>query len=280
MITKAIIPAAGLGTRLLPATKEQPKEMLPILAKDTNGTLFLKPFLQVVFEQLHDEDFRQICFVVGRGKRSIEDHFTVDEDFIDYLKTRNKIDYWRSLSSFYEKVQESTIVFANQAKPLGFANAVYQARFFCAKEDFLVHAGDDLILSKRKPIHRLVSMFKEYKADAAFFVQRVRDPKKYGVVLGERTAKGIYHVRQVIEKPSKPKSDLAVVAVYVFKSKIFPAIEMVELGMHKEIQLTDAIQVLINQGDSVYALELGPSEHRIEIGDPDSYREAFTAVLP
>lgn len=280
MITKVIIPAAGLGTRLLPATKEQPKEMLPILTKDADGTLFLKPFLQVVFEQLHDQGFKQVCFVVGRGKRSIEDHFMVDEDFIDYLKTKNKMAHLRCLSSFYEKIRESTIVFANQAKPLGFANAVYQAKFFCANEDFLVHAGDDLIVSKTKPILRLVSVFNEYKADAAFFVQRVRDPTKYGVVLGERTAKGIYRVSQVIEKPSKPKSDLAVIAVYVFRSKIFPAIETVEPSLHNEIQLTDAIQALIDEGDSVYGVELGTSERRIEIGDPVSYREAFVAVSP
>jgi dTDP-glucose pyrophosphorylase len=182
------------------------------------------------------------------------------------------------LSSFYKKVQESTIVFANQAKPLGFANAVYQSRFFCANDDFLVHAGDDLILSDGKPIRRLVSVFSEYKADAVFFAQRVSDPRKYGVVSGERTARGIYQVKQLVEKPSRPESNLAVVAVYVFRPQIYQAIEMVKPGLHNEIQLTDAIQALINQGGSVYAVELRASERRVEIGDPSSYRETFTRV--
>jgi len=279
MIKKAIIPAAGLGVRLLPATKEQPKEMLPILVEDANGRLFLKPFLQIVFEQLYDAGFREICFVVGRGKRSIEDHFTVDENFMDYLKAKDKIEHLNALDSFYEKVRNSTIAFANQPQPLGFAEAAYRAKFFSGDEDFVVHAGDDLILPRKNYMQRLVSVFSEYKADAAFFVQRVKDPIKYGVVTGEKITNGVYHVKRVIEKPSKPPSKLVIVAIYVFKSKIYQAIERVKPGVNNEIQLTDAIQVLINQGDAVYAVELGSDEKRIEIGDPASYREAFTAKI-
>ena len=273
---KAIIPAAGLGTRLLPATKEQPKEMLPVLAKEKSGRLLLKPFLQIIFEQLYDEGFREICFVVGRGKRSIEDHFTIDENFVEYLKSKNKTMCLEALASFYERVRNSNIVFANQDRPLGFADAVNKARIFCMNEDFLVHAGDDLILSKAQPIRRLVSVFDERKADAVFFVQKVEDPRKYGVVVGEKITRLVYHVRHVVEKPSKPPSKLAVAAVYAFRSRIFEAIEMVKPGKNNEIQLTDAIQTLIDRYDSVYAVELDTSERRIEIGDPYSYREAFT----
>jgi UTP--glucose-1-phosphate uridylyltransferase len=276
LIRKAIIPAAGLGTRLLPATKEQPKEMLPVLAKDKSGKLVLKPFLQIIFEQLYADGFREFCFIVGRGKRSIEDHFTIDESFVEYLKSRNKTMYLEPLTSFYEKVRKSNIVFANQARPLGFADAVYRARLFCTNEDFLVHAGDDLILSKKKPIRRLISVFDEHKADAVFFVQKVKDPRKYGVVVGEEITKGVYHVQHVIEKPTKPPSKLAVAAIYIFKSRIHEAIELVEPGKNDEIQLTDAIQKLIDRYDSVYAVELDAAERRIEIGDPYSYREAFT----
>jgi len=279
MIKKAIIPAAGLGTRLLPATKEQPKEMLPILVEDANGRLQLKPFLQIVFEQLYDSGFSEICFVVGRGKRSIEDHFTVDKDFMDYLKAKNEIEHLNVLASFYEKVRNSTIAFANQPQPLGFADAVYRAKFFSGDEDFVVHAGDDLILSNRDYMQRLVSVFGEYKADAAFFMQRVKDPTKYGVVTGQKITNGVYHVKQIIEKPSKPLSKLAVVAIYVFKPKIYQAIEQVKPDMNNEIQLTDAIQVLINERDSVYGVELTSDEKRIETGDPASYRDAFTAKM-
>jgi len=279
MIKKAIIPAAGLGTRLLPATKEQPKEMLPILVEDANGRLYLKPFLQIVFEQLYDFGFREVCFIVGRGKRSIEDHFTVDENFMDYLKAKNRIEHLGVLAGFYEKVRNSTIAFANQPQPLGFADAVYRAKFFSGDEDFVVHAGDDLILSRKNYVKRLVFAFSKYKADAAFFVQRVENPTKYGVVTGEKIADGVYHVKQIVEKPSKPPSKLAVVAIYVFNHKIYQAIEKVRPGINNEIQLTDAIRVLINERDAVYGVELNSDEKRIEIGDPASYREAFTAKI-
>ena len=277
MIRKVIIPAAGLGTRLLPATKEQPKEMLPIMVKDVNGTLCLKPFLQVVFEQLYDSGFREMCFVVGRGKRSIEDHFTLDENFMTYLEARNKTEHLNVMASFYEKVRNSTIAFANQPQPSGFADAVYRAKFFSGNEDFLVHAGDDLILPGKVCMQRLISVFNELEADAALFLERVKDPRKYGVAVGEKTKNGVYHVKRVIEKPQKPPSKLAIVAVYVFKPKIYQAIEEVRPDKNNERQLTDALQVLIDQRDAVYAVELDCNERRIDIGDPASYKRAFTA---
>jgi UTP--glucose-1-phosphate uridylyltransferase len=277
LIKKAIIPAAGLGTRLLPATKEQPKEMLPILVSNAGGKLFLKPFLHVVFEQLYVAGIREFCFIVGREKRSIEDHFTIDQDFMDHLKARNKIETLNELASFYDKVRNSTIAFANQPQPLGFADAVYRGRFFIGKESFIVHAGDDLVLSKRDYMHRLFSVFEEYNADGVFLVQKTRDPRKYGVITGKKASSEVYHVKKIVEKPSTPPSKLAVVAVYAFKPGIFEAIKDLQPGVNKELQLTDAIQALIDQNNAVYALEIGQDEKRIEIGDPTSYREAFLA---
>jgi UTP--glucose-1-phosphate uridylyltransferase len=279
MITKAIIPAAGLGTRLLPATKEQPKEMLPILVKDGSGTLYLKPFLQLVFEQLYGSGFRELCFIVGRGKRSIEDHFTVDDSFVDFLKSKNKTVYLDELSSFYEKVRHCTIAFANQPKPLGFADAVKRGRFFSGNENFLVHAGDDLVISRASYIDRLTSAFEKYQADATFFVQKVHDPRKYGVATGEEIRKGVYHLNRVVEKPNRSVSKLAIVAIYAFSARLFDAIENVQPGVNNELQLSDAIQILIEQTNAVYAVELNSRERRIEIGSPDSYREAFTARI-
>jgi len=277
MIRKAVIPAAGLGTRLLPATKEQPKEMLPIFARDVNGRLFLKPLLQIVFERLYDASLRELCFVVGRGKRSIEDHFTIDDNFLEHLKTKNKIELLDDLIHFYEKIRNSTVVFINQPKPLGFGNAIYQAKFFSKDEAFLVHAGDDLILSGKNYPKRLISIFTEYKADAAFFVEKVKDPTKYGVVVGEKMDDKIYLVKQIVEKPVTPPSDLAVIAIYVFNPIIYRAIELVEPDKNNEIQLTDAIQWLINQRCAVYAVELNRNEKRIDMGTPESYKEAFIA---
>ncbi len=276
LIGKAIIPAAGLGTRLLPATKEQPKEMLPILVSDGGGKLFLKPFLQVVFEQLYSAGIKEICFIVGREKRSIEDHFTVDRNFMRCLKSKNKIETLKELANFYAKVRNSTIVFANQPQPLGFADAIYRGRFFIGNESFVVHAGDDLVISRKDYMGRLVSVFEKYDADGAFFVQKVKDPTKYGVITGKRVSPGVYNVKGVVEKPSKPPSKLAVVAIYAFKPEIFKAIERIKPGVNNELQLTDAIAALIQQNNAVYAVELDQNERRIEIGDPYSYREAFT----
>jgi UTP--glucose-1-phosphate uridylyltransferase len=279
MITRAIIPAAGLGTRLLPATKEQPKEMLPILVRDTKGDLYLKPFLQVIFEQLYDAGFREICFIVGRGKRSIEDHFTADEEFLGHLQASSKIGYLNELSDFYEKVRNCTIVFANQPKPLGFADAVRRGKFFSGSDNFLVHAGDDLIISDTRYINRLQSVFEKHHADAAFFVERVQDPRKYGVVTGEKIEAGVYHLSRIVEKPEKFVSKLAILAIYVFSPRLFDAIEEVKPGVNNELQLSDAIQILIEKRNAVYAVELNSREKRIEIGDPDSYKKAFTAKI-
>lgn len=277
LIKKAIIPAAGLGTRLLPATKEQPKEMLPILVPNVGEKLVLKPFLQVVFEQLYDAGIREFCFIVGREKRSIEDHFTIDQSYVEYSKAKNRPETLKELAAFYDKVRNSTIAFANQPQPMGFADAVYRGRFFSATENFVVHAGDDLVLSKRNYMHRLVSVFEKYNADGVFLVQKVEDPKKYGVITGKRVSPEIHHVEKIVEKPSSPPSMLAVVAVYVFKPKIFDAIREVNPGVNNELQLTDAIEALVQQNNAIYALELAQDERRIEIGDPASYRDAFLA---
>jgi UTP--glucose-1-phosphate uridylyltransferase len=279
LIKKAVIPAAGLGTRLLPATKEQPKEMLPILTSSSRGRFCLKPFLQLVFENLYNEGFSEICFIVGRGKRSIEDHFTVDDNFVSFLKSKNKIESLNELVEFYSKVKSSTIAFANQPEPLGFADSVYRAKFFTGNENFVVHAGDDLILSKSNYLQRIVSVFEEQRADSVFFVQRVEDPRKYGVVTGHKILDRIYHVDHIVEKPSRSQSKLAIIATYVFSPKLFGVIEKIKPGVNNEMQLSDAIQMLINENNAVYAVELGPQERRIEIGDPASYREAFTAKI-
>lgn len=280
MIRKAIIPAAGLGTRLLPATKEQPKEMLPIFAHDAKGQLRLKPFLQMVFEELHDYGCREFCFIVGRGKRSIEDHFTTDNGFTSFLKEKNKSELAAELDQFYRKVGTSTLVFINQPEPRGFGNAVYCAKPFTGKEPFLVHAGDDLIFSKNNSyLKKLVELFEESNADAVFFVEKVKNPSKFGVIVGKEVSNRIYEVERIVEKPQFPPSNIAAIAIYAFKPKIFQAIEKTAPDENNEIQLTDAIQRLIDEKCSVYAMELSRGEKRIDVGTPRSYLEALRAVL-
>lgn len=278
-IKKAVILAAGLGTRLLPATKEQPKEMLPIFNIGINGKPCLKPFLQLIFEQLHKAGFREFCFVVGRGKRSIQDHFTIDDSFSESLKASNKADLSQELNAFYDRIRDSTIAFAVQPKPLGFGDAVYHAKFFTGNEAFLVHAGDDLVESKTTDhFHRLDKVLKKYNADAAFLVKRVCDPTKYGVIVGEEVGGGVYRVKSIIEKPSRPPSDIAVLAVYAFNPQIYSAIQDTRPDKYGEVQLTEAIQSLIIDGRRVYAIELNQNEKRIDIGSPESYRDTFLAA--
>lgn len=276
MLRKAVIPAAGLGTRLLPATKEQPKEMLPVFAMGVNGVMRVKPFLQVVFEQLYCVGFKDFCFVVGRGKRSIEDHFTLDNSLIQQLSRKNEFDLVKELIDFYAKVSKSNLVFVNQPEPGGFGDAVSYAKNFTGSEPFLVHAGDDLVLSKsNRSIKRLVQVFEDQVADAVFYVQKVEDPRKYGVIDGKKVDLNLYQVMRIEEKPSSPSSNLAAIAIYAFSPKIYNAIEKTHPDGHNEIQLTNAIQHLINEGRVVYALELDKGEKRIDIGTPDSYWEVL-----
>lgn len=279
VIKKVVVPSAGLGTRLLPATKEQPKEMLPIFAEGIDGKLCLKPLLQVVFENLYAAGFREFHFITGRGKRSIEDHFTVDNDFLRYLEDRNSSESARELKAFYEKIQASSILFINQPEPKGFGDAVHCAKSSTGRDAFLVHAGDDLIVSEGSHyLSHLMQVFEDNNAQAAFCVERVSDPTKYGVIIGKKVAKNLYQVEQVIEKPSVSPSNMAIVAVYAFTSEIHRAIEETQPDARNEVQLTNAIQRLIDCDFSVYALELGPHVKRVDIGNPLSYFNAMNLI--
>ena len=191
MIRKVIIPAAGLGTRLFPATKEQPKEMLPIFTKTANGSNAVKPVVQLVFEQLYDAGLREFCYVVGRGKRGIEDHFTPDEHCIQTLSASGKNGLAQDLENFYEKLNSSTTMWVNQSEPKGFGNAVLTAQPFVQNESCLVHAGDSVIISKDMDyLKKLIDAFERLHADTAFLVLEIENPKQYGIVEGEEIEPG------------------------------------------------------------------------------------------
>jgi UTP--glucose-1-phosphate uridylyltransferase len=280
LIKKVVIPAAGLGTRLLTATKEIPKELLPVFDKGFKGAAVLKPMLQIVFERLYSTGFREFCFIVGRGKRAVADHFTKDEAFTSYIRSKNKEDIAEELEIFYRKIVASKIVMVNQPEPKGFGDAVAKAEVFTSNEPFLVHAGDDLILSSgNSHISRLVKVFEEKNADAVLLVHRVQDPSRYGVVTGVRVRPRLYKVIDIVEKPRTPTSNLATIAIYAFRNVIYEAIRNTEADENGEVQLTDAIKQLILAGGQVYAVELYSGEKRIDIGNVESYwaalRETF-----
>jgi UTP--glucose-1-phosphate uridylyltransferase len=276
MFRKVVIPAAGLGTRLFPATKEQPKEMLPIFSTTANGDVSVKPVVQMVFEQLYDAGLREFCYVVGRGKRGIEDHFTPDSNFVRLLEGMGKNGQAAELEGFYEKLRSSTIMWVNQPEPKGFGDAVLMAQPFVQNERCLVHAGDSCIVSKDMDyIKRLLGAYERFNADAAFIVLEIENPREYGIIEGDEVETGIYRVKAAVEKPEKPATNLAIMAMYVFQPVIFKALEATEPGRGGEIQLTDAIQKLIDWGLNVYAVKLDDNYAHLDIGSPERYWDAL-----
>ena len=274
-LSKAVVPAAGLGTRLLSATKVQPKEMLPLFASERHA-LCVKPTVQQIYEQLFDFGVREFCFIVGKGKRAIEDHFTPDRDYVNELNSHGKSIQATQLERFYDRIENSTIVWINQAEPRGFGDAVLQAEPFVRDETFLVHAGDTYISSKSKPIHaRLFEAHFGNRADATLTVQEVADPRQYGVTELRMSSIGHFQVTSVEEKPRKPRSKFAIMPLYVFGGSIFESLKKTKKDRMGEIQLTDAIQGLIDSGREVQAISLRPDDIRLDIGTPETYWEAL-----
>ena len=262
-IRKAVITAAGSGSRLLPFSKGTPKEMLPFCVRSKDGRLILKPILEVVYESLYDHGCCEFCFVVGRSKRSIEDYFLVD----DSARYSTNSD----LQDFYKKICSSHIAYVQQSSPRGFGDAVLQAKLFAEKDSFLLHAGDDVILSPgNNHLGRLEDAFFSNSADLAFLANSVENPEQYGVIEGKSIGEGLVRVEHLEEKPRRPKTNLAVIATYIFRPSIFRELERTEPDRNGEIQLSDAIRSLIANGKCV-AVELKAGEKRVDVGTPESY---------
>ena len=272
---KVVIPAAGLGTRMLPATKEQPKEMLPIFSRTVKNNLCLKPVIQLIFEQLYTFKLREFCFIIGRGKRALEDYFTPDYNNINQLKLRGKDGIALELQLLDEKIRSSKLVWINQLEQKGFGDAVLQSEVFVSGEDFLVHAGDTYIGSNGSHLERLLNAFEKFEADAAFAVRIVEDPRQFGVVRSKKLASNIFQVIEAIEKPEKPPTNYAIMPIYIFKSKIFHFLKLTKPDKKGEIQLTDGIQGIIEAGLKVIAVNLKKEELWLDIGTPHLYWEAL-----
>ena len=270
MITTAVIPIAGLGTRMLPYTKEQPKAMLPLFV----GNL-VKPALQIIFEQLYKAGIRKFVFVVSRGKRTIEDHFTPDYTFLDLLRKRGKYESVRELSRFYKKIESSTLVWLNQSRPLGLGPALLISRTSIQDHLFLVHAGDT-ILPAPFEINKMLEMCSNpnLKDASCICVRKISDKhllKRYGVA--EVNSHSL--ITRVVEKPPHPKSELAIIPIYVLPQRIFGILERLPQGGSSEIHFTQAINHLIKTGQTVQAFDTGEIR-RIDIGSPDTYHDALS----
>ena len=270
---KVVITAAGKGTRLLPFTKEMPKEMMPVFSLEFSEKATTVPLLHLIYEQLYYLNFREYCFVVGREKRSIEDHFTPHESYLNELKGN----YKKNMEKFYQKLNNSHLIWINQNRPIGFGDAVRRAEKFVNNEDFLVHAGDVTILSNSSnPIERLIQTAqKQPDAKIILLCKKVKNFKKYGVPKVTKIDKNLFEVTEVIEKPKKPKSEYGILPIYYFKKEIFSSLKKISPGKGGEYQLTDAIQKMIKEKNKVLAITLLKDELEIDVGTVESFKEAL-----
>ena len=265
----AVVPVAGLGTRLLPATKSQPKEMLPVGRK---------PVVQYVFEELTAAGMQRILLVTGPGKTSIENHFDVNEELIQMLRQKGREELLAALE--FERAPVHTF-YTRQRQALGLGHAVLTARAFVGAEPFVVALGDSIIGLDRQSdiVRRMRHVFDERDAAAVIALEEVpRDQvRHYGIVQPRHRDGDLLELADVVEKPSAADapSTLAIAARYVLSPAIFDALESTQPGVGGEIQLTDAIRRLIRGGRRVYGMVLGPDERRFDIGNFDAYFRAF-----
>ncbi|AYA78249.1 UTP--glucose-1-phosphate uridylyltransferase [Bacillus sp. Y1] len=256
-VRKAIIPAAGLGTRFLPATKAQPKEMLPIVDK---------PTIQYIVEEAVAAGIKEIVIIIGRGKRSIEDHFDKSYELEDTLTRKNQVELLEEIRKLSSLV---SIYYVRQKEPLGLGHAILCAKSFIGNEPFAVMLGDDIVESEVPCLKQLMNAF-EYCNSSVVAVQTVSDDEvsKYGIVKpkGAIGIPNLFSLESLVEKPRKEDapSNYAIIGRYVFRPEIFEKLESLPIVPNVELQLTDAINEL-NKEQAVFAYSFEGT--RYDIGD-------------
>ncbi len=244
-IRKAVFPAAGLGTRFLPATKAQPKEMLPLVDK---------PIIQYVVEEAVESGLDQIIIVTGRGKRAIEDHFDISFELEHVLAQKGDEETLRAVRRISDL---ATIYYIRQKEPLGLGHAVAVTRELVGDEPFAVLLSDDLIVHDVPCLRQMIEVYERYQCSVVA-VERI--PRErisgYGVIAGRPIEERIYRLDDVVEKPAPEEapSDLAIVGRYILTPEIFDALAKVKPGKGGEIQLTDALRRLLKH-QVIYAYE-------------------------
>lgn len=254
IVRKAIIPAAGLGTRFLPATKAMPKEMLPIIDK---------PTIQYIVEEAVAAGIEDIIIVTGKGKRAIEDHFDYAFELEETLMEREKYELLKAI----RHPSEVDIHYIRQKEPKGLGHAIWCARKFIGDEPFAVLLGDDIIVSETPAIQQLIQMYNEKQA-SVIGVEQVssKDTERYGIIKPESHHDGLYEIQDVVEKPKKEHapSNIAICGRYVLTPDIFSILEHQQPGRGNEVQLTDALQTL-NLFQKMYAYEF--KGRRYDVGE-------------
>lgn len=258
MIKKAVIPAAGLGTRFLPATKAQPKEMLPII--DT-------PTIQYVVQEAVDSGIEDILIISGKGKRAIEDHFDRNFELEIALEEKNE----QALNEIRNISDMAKIHYIRQKELKGLGDAIYHAKHHVGNEPFAVLLGDTVVRSVIPATQQLIDIYEQYK-QIVIGVEKVPKEKvhRYGIVGGEKINDSLYQLNEMIEKPSieEAPSNLAVASRYILTPDIFKALEETKAGKNNEIQLTDALKIFLSRG-SVYSYTF--EGKRYDIGDKLDY---------
>jgi UTP--glucose-1-phosphate uridylyltransferase len=261
-ITKAIFPAAGLGTRFLPATKASPKEMMPLVDK---------PLIQYVVEEAVASGIEEIVMITGRGKRAIEDHFDVAFELEEDLKKKGK---HKLLSEVQRIADLVTFCYIRQKKALGLGHAVLTAKRIIGSDPFAVLLGDDIIDAKVPALKQMMDVYKKYPA-TILAIQKVPNSQtgSYGIINAKKIEDGVYQVKDLVEKPSPSEapSNLAIIGRYILTPEIFSALEQTMPGKGGEIQLTDGIKLLMKK-QPIYAFEFQGVRH--DAGDKLGFLKA------
>lgn len=262
MVKKAIIPAAGLGTRFLPATKAQPKEMLPIVDK---------PTLQYIIEEAVASGIEEILIITGRNKKSIEDHFDKSVELELELEKKGKEALLEEVRRISDMVN---IHYIRQKEPKGLGHAIHCAKSFIGNEPFAVLLGDDIVDAEVPCLQQMIEAYNEYKT-TILGVQEVamEDVDKYGIVAGKHIEDRVYKVKDLVEKPGvqEAPSNVAILGRYIISPEIFRILENTEPGKGGEIQLTDALKVLA-QKEAMYAYNF--KGKRYDVGDKLGFLQA------
>jgi len=261
-VRTGVFPAAGLGTRFLPATKAQPKEMLPLVDK---------PMIQYVVEEAVAAGLDRLTIITGRGKRAIEDHFDASVELEFYLQERGK---WEELSQIKTISDLASLAYIRQKEPLGLGHAILCARSLVGEEPFAVFLGDDIIVADPPAISQLLAVHERY-GDPVLAVERLprEELPRYGVIRGTPVGDDVYLVEDLVEKPAAEAapSDLAIIGRYVLTPDIFPILAETPPDHRGEIQLTDALRRLREQRP-LYALRYRGKRH--DTGDKLGFLKA------
>ena len=261
-IRKAVFPAAGLGTRFLPATKSSPKEMLPLVDK---------PLIQYAVEEAVASGIESILIITGRDKSAIENHFDISFELEQLLKERGKEEMFDLIRAVSDIAQ---ISYTRQKQALGLGHAIYQAKDFVGNEPFATLLADDIIDAEKPALQQMVEVFEKYNAPVIATMQVAGEAiSRFGVIDAEEVSHGVYKIKDMVEKPAyaDAPSDLAIIGRYIFTPDIFQAIEQTTPGAGGEIQITDAMRILLKTRP-FYAVKLAGTRH--DAGDKLGFLKA------